>query len=67
MFLLIYCTLAIAVFFLIFGFKTAAAVIGVLALALLAYSFIRREIERKRLLKRQTTANKHRSYVTTKK
>ncbi|WP_137626691.1 hypothetical protein [Lactiplantibacillus pingfangensis] len=61
MFLLIYCTLAIAVFFLIFGFKTAAVVIGLLALALLAYSFIRRQIERKRGLKRHTTANKSRS------
>jgi len=60
MFLLIYCTLAIAVFFLIFGFKTAAAVIGLLALVLLAYSFIRRQIERKRLIKQHTT-NKSRS------
>ncbi|MFC6200929.1 hypothetical protein ACFP1L_03335 [Lactiplantibacillus nangangensis] len=60
MFLIIYCTLAIAVFFWIFGFKTAAAIIGILSLLLIAYSFIRRQIERKRLLKRQTATNKSR-------
>lgn len=60
MFLIIYCTLAIAVFFWIFGFNTAAAIVGILSLLLIAYSFIRRQLERKRLLKRQTATNKSR-------
>ncbi|BDZ31682.1 hypothetical protein RA086_10670 [Lactiplantibacillus sp. WILCCON 0030] len=60
MFLLIYCTLAIAVFLWMFSFKTAAAVTVILALALMAYSFIRRQIERKRGLKSHAATNKSR-------
>ncbi|WP_048000396.1 hypothetical protein [Lactiplantibacillus herbarum] len=58
MFLLIYCTLAIAVFFWIFGFVKVALIIATATFALLAYSFIRREVARRRLLKRQTATNK---------
>ncbi|USJ85549.1 hypothetical protein [Lactiplantibacillus pentosus] len=60
MFLIVYCTFAIAVFFWIFGFVKTAIIIGVLALGLIAYSFIRREINRRRLLKRRTITNKSR-------
>ncbi|WP_455387167.1 hypothetical protein [Lactiplantibacillus pentosus] len=60
MFLIVYCTLAIAVFFWIFGFVKTAIIIGVLALGLIAYSFIRREVNRRRLLKRRTVTNKSR-------
>ena len=58
MFLIIYCTLAIAVFFWIFGFVKVALIIAILTFALLAYSFIRREVMRRRLLKRRTATNK---------
>ncbi|MCE6030140.1 hypothetical protein LL944_05895 [Lactiplantibacillus pentosus] len=47
MFLIVYCTFAIAVFFWIFGFVKTAIIIGVLALGLIAYSFIRREVNRR--------------------
>lgn len=60
MFLIVYCTFAIAVFFWIFGYVKTAVIIGVLALSLIAYSFIRREITRRRLLKRRTVTNKSR-------
>ncbi|ASG80593.1 MULTISPECIES: hypothetical protein [Lactiplantibacillus] len=60
MFLIVYCTFAIAVFFWIFGFVKTAIIIGVLALGLIAYSFIRREVNRRRLLKRRTVTNKSR-------
>lgn len=60
MFLIVYCTFAIAVFFWIFGFVKTAIIIGVLALGLIAYSFIRREVNRRRLLKRRTITNKSR-------
>ncbi|MCH4130889.1 MAG: hypothetical protein LKF20_10060 [Lactiplantibacillus sp.] len=60
MFLIVYCTFAIAVFFWIFGFMKTAIIIGVLALGLIAYSFIRREVNRRRLLKRRTVTNKSR-------
>lgn len=58
MFLIVYCTFAIAVFFWIFGYVKTAVIIGILALSLIAYSFIRREITRRRLLKRRTVTNK---------
>jgi len=58
MFLIIYCTLAIAVFFWIFGFVKVALIIAILTFALLAYSFIRREVTRRRLLKQRTATNK---------
>ncbi|MBU7495188.1 hypothetical protein [Lactiplantibacillus pentosus] len=60
MFLIVYCTFAITVFFWIFGFVKTAIIIGVLALGLIAYSFIRREVNRRRLLKRRTVTNKSR-------
>ncbi|MGA3408686.1 hypothetical protein [Lactiplantibacillus pentosus] len=60
MFLIVYCTFAIAVFFWIFGFVKTAIIIGVLALGLIAYSFIRQEVNRRRLLKRRTVTNKSR-------
>lgn len=60
MFLIVYCTFAIAVFFWIFGFVKTAIIIGVLALGLIAYSFIRREVNRRRLLKQRTITNKSR-------
>lgn len=60
MFLIVYCTFAIAVFFWIFGFVKTAIIIGVLALGLIAYSFIRGEVNRRRLLKRRTVTNKSR-------
>lgn len=60
MFLIVYCTFAIAVFFWIFDYVKTAVIIGILALSLIAYSFIRREITRRRLLKRRTVTNKSR-------
>lgn len=60
MFLIVYCTLAIAVFFWMFGFVKTATIVGLLTLALVAYSFVRRQIARRRLLKRHATANKSR-------
>ncbi|MDV0431837.1 hypothetical protein RXV91_13260 [Lactiplantibacillus sp. DA1] len=60
MFLIVYCTFAIAVFFWIFGYVKTAVIIGVLALGLIAYSFIRREIVRRRSLKQRTITNKSR-------
>jgi len=61
MFLIVYCALAIAIFFWMFGFKTAALVIGLITLALMGYAFIRRQINRKRLLKTNNTTTKSRS------
>ncbi len=60
MFLIVYCTLAIAVFFWLFGFIKAAVITALLTLAMVAYSFIRRQINRRRLLKQQTATNKSR-------
>lgn len=58
MFLIVYCALAIAVFFWMFGFVKVALTIALLTLALVAYSFIRRQIIRRRLLKQRTATNK---------
>ncbi|AVK61012.1 hypothetical protein C5Z25_04220 [Lactobacillus sp. CBA3605] len=55
MFLIVYCALAIAVFFWMFGFTTVATIIGLLTLALIGYSFIRRQIEHRRFLKQHPT------------
>ncbi|MFD1421159.1 hypothetical protein [Lactiplantibacillus songbeiensis] len=60
MFLIVYCALAIAVFFWIFGFTKAAIIVGLLTLALMGYSFIRRQLARKRALKNNTTTTKSR-------
>ncbi|VDG18845.1 hypothetical protein [Lactiplantibacillus mudanjiangensis] len=54
MFLIVYCALAIAVFFWIFGFTTAAIIVALLTLALIGYASIRRQVARKRLLKQRT-------------
>ena len=60
MFLIVYCALAIAVFFWMFGFVKAAVTIVLLTLALIAYSFIRRHVIRRRSLKQHTATNKSR-------
>lgn len=54
MFLIVYCALAIAVFFWIFGFTTAAIIVALLTLALIGYASIRRQVARKCLLKQRT-------------
>ncbi|WP_318765525.1 hypothetical protein [Lactiplantibacillus carotarum] len=60
MFLIVYCALAIAVFFWMFGFVKAAITVALLTLALVAYSFIRRQLARRRILKQHTATNKSR-------
>lgn len=51
MFLIVYCALAIAVFFWMFGFVKAAIFVALLTLALVGYSFVRRQLDRRRYMK----------------
>lgn len=54
MFLIVYCTIAIAAFLWLFGFVKAALTVVLVTLAFMAYSFIRRQITRKRYLNNKT-------------